>query len=192
MDIINSWWFKLLCFGIKTNYYNDYNRRITGSSNHCSNCSFWIDSNKVYDKLYIKPVINLKKSAIEGNCKVNNNSYVVYNLGDEITYKDQLYYVLSDSESDKKIVILLKAENLTKEEINFYNNEYYSENGEYPYLKNENCNSNNQSRCDYNYINSGIKQIIDSWARKYSNDLVSIYGYDARVILMNCILLVFL
>lgn len=92
---------------------------------------------------------------------------------------------MEDSDSDQEYVTLLKEDLLTAEEVNAYNGNYTSINGEYPYLESNNCNSSNQSACTTLYSSSDIKKIIDNWASKYNNDLINIDNYKARMITEN-------
>lgn len=86
--------------------------------------------------------------------------YTSYTKGQTVTYDNQEYYVMNDSEENKSYVKLLKKEPLTANEINNYNTDYTSTNGEYPYLENSNCTSGNASNCSTNYDTSSIKTII--------------------------------
>ena len=47
-------------------------------------------------------------------------AYKEYNVGDEITYRDELYYVIENSNKDENYITLLKDIPLTVEEVNSY------------------------------------------------------------------------
>ena len=164
---------------------NNYSIRIIGISNKNSN---HIEGTKVYKKAYIRPVINLKKSVIQGNCIVNNNEYLSCDLGDEVTYNNEKYYVMEDSSSNMKIVTLLKKDVLTADEINEYSTNYESVDGEYPYYESDTCNMNNESGCSTNYDISNVKSIIDNWSNSFNNHLSNIDGYKARLVNENDII----
>ena len=142
----------------------------------------------------VNPTLYLKSNVkiLDGNGSENNPYwlgydssdmiYTSYTKGQIVTYDNQEYYVMNDSEGNKSYVKLLKKEPLTASEINTYNTDYTSTNGEYPYLENSTCTSSNTSNCSTNYDSSSIKTIIDSWSSKYNNDLITINGYKARLV----------
>ena len=114
--------------------------------------------------------------------------YTSYTKGQIVTYDNQEYYVMDNSQGNKSYIKLLKKEPLTVNEINAYNTSYTSTNGEYPYLENSTCTSGNTTNCSTNYDNSNIKTIIDNWSNSYNNDLISINGYKARLVNNNDIM----
>ena len=121
--------------------------------------------------------------SLQPNMNISNQKYYKdYNVGDEVTYKNELYYVIKNSSDEDKYVRLLKALPLTQDIINLYNSNYTSTNGEYPYLENDNCNNNNKLSCNTNYYESSIKEIIDDWASQYDSDLVKVGGYKSRLL----------
>lgn len=156
------------------------------SINQVYKLGFGIDSSNVYNKLYIRPVIYIKKSTI-GACYVNKSEYLYCDFGEEVIYDNQEYYVLEESDNSKKYVTLLKANPLTAKEINTYSTDYVSQDGEYPYYEDDTCNENDKSRCyrRNNYYTSNIKFVIDKWSNNFSDDLVSSideYGYKSRLL----------
>ena len=114
-----------------------------------------------------------------------------YKIGDEITYDGQSYYVLQDSDSSSDYVVALKKEVLTAEEVNQYSTNYVGQDGEYPYYQSDSCfydellDDGDFSGCTNDYNQSNIKKIIDEWSSSYSNDLVNVNGYNARLILKD-------
>ena len=77
-----------------------------------------------YNNYYIRPVINLKKSAIDNNCKFELP--LTCDKGDGVVYNSEKYYVLNDSNVNMSYVTLLKKNSLTANEINKYSNNYVS------------------------------------------------------------------
>ena len=146
---------------------------------------------KIRPTLYLKSNVKL----VDGNGSEQNpyklgydsssGGYIIYTKGQTVTYDNQEYYVMNDSEGNKSYVKLLKKEPLTSSEINAYNTSYTSTNGEYPYLENSSCTNGNTINCSTNYDTSNIKSIIDNWSSNYNNDLVSINGYKARLVNEN-------
>ena len=141
---------------------------------------------KVYNKLYIRPIINLKKSVIDGTCSVrSSNEYFACDKGDRIEYDNETYYVIENSDSSKKYVTVLRDKILTAEEINTYSTDYVSIDGKYPFYMSDNCNENNQSGCysevysSEPYNKSFIQKLLDNWGSQYSKDLVNINGGKA-------------
>lgn len=164
-------------------FYQDY-LATTNSSNgirpvvYINHNIYVIDGNGSEENPYnlsLQPNINIS----------NQKNYKGYNIGDEVTYKNELYYVIKNSSDEDKYVRLLKALPLTQDIINVYNNNYTSTNGEYPYLESDNCNNNNESSCTINYYESSIKEIIDDWASQYESDLVKVGGYKSRLLYEN-------
>ena len=70
-----------------------------------------------------------------------------YEIGDEITYDGEQYYVLKDSDSSSDYVVTLKKDPLIPEKVNAYSTSYVSQDGEYPYYESDPYNENNQSGC---------------------------------------------
>lgn len=109
-------------------------------------------------------------------------AYKEYEIGDEITYRDELYYVIENSNKDENYITLLKDIPLTVEEVNSYSTDYVSEIGEYPYYMSDECNETSQTGCSTDYNISSIKKIIDKWSSSFSDDLISVDGYKTRLI----------
>ena len=147
------------------NYYwtlvqiNDSNSTILGINNKT------LFENSIYNKLYIRPVINLKKNVL------NACSNTKYNIGDEIVCYDDLYNVIEDRQN---FLVLLKNEPLNATEVNLNStSNYKSFLGEHPF------NSSNSAI----YDNSDIKIIIDNWADNFDDDLIYDYSnYKVRLI----------
>ena len=110
------------------------------------------------------------------------NNFKSYSFGEKVTYDNNDYYVIEDSDSNQGYVTLLKEKFLTVDEVNTYNGNYTSINGEYPYLENDNCNSSNTSKCTKKYTKSDVKKVIDNWSSKYGDDLVEVNGFKTRLL----------
>ena len=108
-----------------------------------------------------------------------------FEVGEIVEYNNAEYYVLKDSSTNDDYVTLLKKDPLTAEEVNQYSSSYVSQDGEYPYYESDTCNDNKQTGCSTNYNTSDVKKIIDGWSSKYSDDLVNISGYKARLLNRN-------
>ena len=131
----------------------------------------------------VRPVINVKKSSINLNTK--QYKYKSYNVGDKYIYKNTEFYVMEESDVDSDHLFLLRADLLTKEQINKYsNNSYVSENGEVPYYYSDNCNLDNETGCVNDYNKSLIKTIIDNYVKNEldENDLMEVDGYKAKIL----------
>lgn len=138
-------------------------------------------------KSNIRPVINLKKQAID-TCQNN------YRVEKEILYRSQSihssssyfggYDVLRPTDENTNYVVALKRNTFTDEEISRYSNGVYN-NRNVPFYINNLCNSlDNRSGCTNNYDDSIIKTILDNWERENfsEDDLVSVDGYKSRLI----------
>ena len=136
--------------------------------------------------------------------KYEEPTYVVYSVGDEVTYNGVDYYVIKDSGVKEQTVTLLKVEPLTVAEVNQYGgvetqdnhvnmhvrsseNFYqtaYNQNGYggVQYYSSISCGYNGSdwvtSGCKTNYDESEIKYIVDAWAI----DKVSAGLQEARLI----------
>ena len=139
-------------------------------------------SENIYNKFYIRPIINLKKSVINGMCKKIGNPHLYCSFGSKITYNNEEYYVMQDFNN---YVVALKKENLSKEILNELSEEYTSIEGEYPYLMTDTCNSSNKSECDIDYDESSVKKIVNAWSNEFKKDLMNDDGYKARLINEN-------
>ena len=159
----------------------------------------YVNNEKIYNKLHVRPVINLKKSAVESGCHVadNNNYYNSYSIGQTINYNNTNYCVISNSSKYSDYVTLIKSEPLTYDELVEYNNGYEivrdsvdNNIGIISYYKSDNCyynsdNDKNLNGCNSYYNNSFVKNIINNWSNSFSNDLKKVDGYKARMISIN-------
>ncbi len=159
----------------------DSNDEITAIQN------IYLYSEKVYNKLSIRPVINIKKSAINGACSRKNDSLVSLQCysGDLVTYHDNEFYVLEDSSLEQEFVTLLKKEPLTAEEVNAYSADYISQNGEYPYFESNTCNENTRTGCKSSYDTSDVKILLEKWTNNFRIDLKKENGYRVRLITVD-------
>lgn len=131
-----------------------------------------INTSKVYSKKSIEPVINFKKTAL-GKQKE-------YKIGDKVSYKDNLYYVINNSSNDIDYVTVMKAEELNYKQIMNYINNDEIDSVEYKI-----CNTDGCENTDYN--SSNVKKIVDYWLNNNfdENDLVNIDGYKGRLLTMD-------
>ena len=99
-------------------------------------------------------------------------TYKAYSVGDEVTYNNVDYYVLSNSGAKESNVTLLKAEPITSSEISSYlsSSEVASKvstSGTYAqmaYYARENCvSAGDVSGCTTDYSVSDVKQVVDIW-----------------------------
>ena len=119
----------------------------------------------------IMPVINVKKEIINLD---------EYPLGQEITYNNDQYYIISYDSPDKNYVTLLRSKPFTQGEITMYStdNSVFSS----PYYISDTCNSGtNISGCSSDFKNSEVKKILDTWSSEFNNDLVEVEGYKIRI-----------
>ena len=108
-------------------------------------------------------------------------TYTAYQVGDEVTYNNNNYYVIKDSDSTEESVTLLKSEPLSVQEVNTYGaghvNRYtdssvgtvYDNNGYggIAYYTSETCGYVNgswvYSECKNDYASSEVKYVVDAW-----------------------------
>ena len=124
-------------------------------------------------------------------------TYETYTAGDSVEYNGVNYYVLSDSNSSKANVMLIKETPITSEEISPYisaseiaNKVNLTETyATMAYYSRDNCvSSGDQSGCSTDYSVSDVKQVVDIWTNQYTNhnDLVKdSTGYKSRLITFN-------
>ncbi len=112
-------------------------------------------------QMLVIPVININRSILKHSEK--------YNIGDEITYKDDTYYVMNDNINDNYVTVL-KANPLNEKQIINYGKSMYAR----IYY----------SGTDYKYDGSNVKAIIDNWEKNNFNKggLINIDGYTSRLI----------
>lgn len=160
----------------------------------------------------VRPVINLKKSAIG---KVEKGSvctpkyvtkleidYSLYTKGKNVTYNNDEYYVLETSKKDQNYVTLLKKDPLTYNELvshkGKYSEDFIEDNngvGLANYFKSDTCylvNADYDNHiyedvnigCTNEYEKSFVKNVLDNWSKdKFKDeDLVSIDGYKVRLL----------
>lgn len=156
-----------------------------------------ITLNKVYDHGAVRPVIYLNKCALDDDdcydCSVVKKitKYKEYLLYDEIIYKGEKYYVISNSGGEKSYVTLLKDEPLSIDDIKKYNqNHVYDDGiGQIKYYTSDTCFLRDSSGytfqgCSYEYSTSKVKKVIDKWGELElrDDDLVSVDGYKYRIL----------
>lgn len=130
-----------------------------------------------YENYAVRPVLNFKKSVLG-----SKNSY---EIGDKISFNNEEYYVLENSDLSKDYVTVLKNKPLTNRQIYIYENN--SNYGLVEYYSSESCGVSNDSGCTNDYNQSYVKKIIDTWAMANTNadDLVTKKGYSARLITVD-------
>lgn len=152
-DNISFWYLDSIINSIKTTLLLKYN-----TTSHISKA--------------ILPVINLKKEVL--------GSRTDYNIGDIVTYKNNQYIVIENSNNEKNYLVLLKKQALNKGQILLYrdDNMIFST----PYYIGENCDSSDVSGCKTSYNTSLVKTYIDEWSKDFTNDLIEVEGYKSRII----------
>lgn len=200
--------------------YMFYWTMIKSSDNKKAITMYWLHEKNVYsDEYYIRPVINLNKCALNDKdirCKGSkekkeeNDSFKNYKIGDKITYNNEEYYVIENSESTSNFITLLRDKPFTYDELNTYGkdklgelfvNKYFvnEENkkiykfadgtGGIAYFTRSKCSDAvngvndyiNTSGCTNEYDASNIKSVINKWASNFSDDLVKVDGFKATI-----------
>ena len=139
----------------------------------------------------VRPVINLKKCALDKSCKTCNghmetvtksrNTFKSFKMGDEIEYKGNSYYVVSQNGN---ILNLLRKDPLSAEEISKYSDGAYTQDV-VPYFTNNTCLSEqNNSGCSSLYSTSIVQQILNKWLKDNTDDedLIVNDGYGVRIL----------
>ena len=138
------------------------------------NGSLYYSTGSLDSKLLIRPVVNIKKSAL--------GSKSTYNIGDEVIYKGSKYNVLYNVDSSLEYVPVLKQNPLTKKEFD----PSAITNDLVHYYSSDTCSiiDNATQGCTNNYDSSTVKNIVDKWANDYilSSDLEEIDGYKVRIV----------
>ena len=137
-----------------------------------------------------------------GKVNASDEVYNSYKVGDKISYNDIEFYVIENSDSSQDYVTLLKANQLSKDEIIKYGaghvNRYIKDSamnlfyGDVAYYSSETCGYVNgsiiDSGCTTDYNKSDIKYIVDAWAKdKFKEDELKkdSTGYSARLITID-------
>ena len=119
----------------------------------------------------------------------------------KVTYNNEDYYVIDNSDDTKDYVTLLKKEPLTYDELITYKgdlssdyfklsngygyaNYYYNSDDCYPLGLNEHNIPDVSTGCSTNYNTSYVKTVIDNWSNNKINSehLVTVNGYKARLL----------
>lgn len=115
-----------------------------------------------YTKYAIRPVVNVKKTAI------GNKS--VYEIGDKIIYNNEDYYVIHSVSEEDQYVTMLKYVPLTNSQVDdATGHSFYVS-----YYNGDNCNHLNETSCDSSFENSNVKKILDKWSESFKDDLVTV------------------
>lgn len=150
------------------NFLNNENKKFIVETSY----KYWVSDlieQEISSYRALKPVINLKKAALDNN---------TYQIGNLITYLNNDYYVIEDNDD---YVVLLKKIPLTSNQILIYNNKY----GVMPYFKSDRCTSReNMTGCSTNYETSLVKSTLDNWAndKDILKDLISVKKYKIRLL----------
>ena len=139
----------------------------------------------VYNSFVIRPIINLNKSLL--------GEKTDYYVGEEVTYENELYNVLENTDASKEYVVLLKKKPLTDKQVENYKDlnydEFSNELLDKPYniefYTSDNCkNDYNNKECRNDYEHSKIKKFIDEWIKEndIEKDLIEVNGYKARLL----------
>lgn len=132
----------------------------------------------VYSYNYIRPVIHIKKSAVDavGNsssimddniyvkengkvCTIEHQTlitYATYNVGESVKFKGEEYLVIANSKKSQSFVTLLKIDALTSEQIKSYSSDSSYSGGSYglmPWSDSEKTL----------YSDSYVKKVVDAW-----------------------------
>lgn len=151
--------------------------RYVASSNSFNSGQFGGDYEK-YDNLVIRPVIDLKKSSL--------GSRTNYYIGEKITFKDEIYNVIANSDENSNYVIVLKYVPLTENQVGVKNGQEGF--AKVSFYNSDNCNSKeNSTGCTGNFEESNIKSILDEWINNNLNvnDLIAHDGYKYRLITLD-------
>ena len=117
----------------------------------------------------------------------NVKAYTTYKVGDEVSYNGVAFYVIESSDSNNKVVKLLKAEPLTVAEVNTYGVGHINRNtsqsvgtandqngyGSVAYYSSRDCSENVYTGCTTLYNDSDIKFIVDAWAYEKIGEFLS-------------------
>ena len=145
----------------------------------------------------VRPVINLSKCVLGDQdefclCEKKPTTkkitkYNSYNIGDEIEYKGEKYYVIQNSSKSENYVTLLKKDILTSDEISKYTNGKYDTKNVPYYISNTCTSESNRSGCTNEYEKSIPKTIINNWANDKLDidDLIEINGYKIRLVTVD-------
>ncbi len=135
-----------------------------------------------------------------------DKTYDKYSVGDEITIKNEKYYVITDSPEEQDYVTALKGEPLLYSQMK----DLLSQTGiadeinestadkddpttyvASKYLYSASCSStDNTSGCSSDYNKSSIKKVVDVWAtNKLPVELKTVDGYSARLIKLEELIL---
>ena len=114
------------------------------------------------------------------------SAYESYSIGDVITYRNEKYYVIANSDSEQSYVTLLKKNSLSKTVLNncwhssdISSNPVIDSNGA-PYYYASNCKSDNNTACSSLFSSSSIKVLLDNWIqiKLDINDLEEVEEYN--------------
>lgn len=167
----------LYSLGFSYNYYGLY-----------GHIPYLLPSSLVYNTMMVRPVINLKKQALEKVDKYSEGCYTTikkkaykdFKIGDEVYIKNEKYYVIENSNKTFKYVTLFKEEPLTYDDVINYG----FENSSVFELENRNGIAYFKRLTWYNYVFDELKSLLEKWQDdKFEvDDLMEIGGYKSRFI----------
>ena len=138
----------------------------------------WTDSVHISDISYNPTIDNCSG----GNTDQNNTCLAEYS--EPITLNGEEFYILDDS--NEEYTSLLKKNVLTASEVNACSTTYVSQDGEYPFYTDEDCDSDtNNSFCISTYGQSSVREIVDCWSEEFNNYIVEEDLYDSFGRYMN-------
>ena len=124
--------------------------------------------------------------------ETSSSTLKTYIVGDEITYNEMKFYVISPSDTTQDYVTLLKDEPIKYIDADWSTTEIASKISQdsnvylqTAYLYSDTCvSAGDTSGCSTNYGTSSVKQIVDAWsnAKLTQSDLKEVEGYKARLI----------
>ncbi len=153
-----------------------------------------LGSVKVYDDLFVRPVVTIDKAELDRNNGVFKE-YTIdeqdfdeisdnkYKTGDVINYKGVRFYVANNNSVDNREISLVKATPLTVSDVYTYGVGYINKYGDskdtvidkegygaVAYYRSNTCfNGDNKIGCINKYEESDIKNIVDNWSRSIFN-----------------------
>lgn len=139
----------------------------------------------------VRPVVNVLKSKVnivESRNKeedsLENNKYKEYKKGETVIYKGTLFYVVNDSDENQNYVYLVRALNLSLEQLKKYSGDFDLESNRIYYYPNYGCVRYFSSDCSSSYDDSIVKEVVDNYVKNEldERDLISVNGYKAKIL----------
>lgn len=116
-------------------------------------------------------------------------AYETYSIGDVVTYLNERYYVIANSDSEQSYVTLLKKNSLSESLLNtfggFEERDNPIDSSGVPYYYSSTCkNWTNRQGCSTDFNSSKVKEILDKWVmfNIHEEDLEEVEGYKVRLL----------